>query len=113
MELLMNGLLINYEYCSGCHSCEIACKNEHDIPLGKWGIRVSEDGPWELPQGGWHWTNLPIPTEICDLCAKRTAKGLEPSCVQHCQAKVMFYGSIEELTSKAKNKGSKVCLFIP
>ena len=32
----MNGLLINYEYCSGCRSCELACKNAHDIPLGAW-----------------------------------------------------------------------------
>ena len=25
------GLLIDYEYCSGCHACETACKMEHDL----------------------------------------------------------------------------------
>ncbi|HBT95151.1 MAG TPA: oxidoreductase, partial [Coriobacteriia bacterium] len=24
----MKGILINYEYCTGCHSCEVACRNE-------------------------------------------------------------------------------------
>ncbi|MEM5816965.1 MAG: 4Fe-4S binding protein, partial [Desulfitobacterium hafniense] len=41
------GLLIDYEYCTGCQSCEVACKTEHDFPVGKWGIRVFEDGPWQ------------------------------------------------------------------
>ena len=33
---LTKALLINYEYCSGCHSCEIACRNHLGIGLGKW-----------------------------------------------------------------------------
>lgn len=30
-----NGLMIDYEYCTGCQSCELACKNEHGFPRGK------------------------------------------------------------------------------
>ena len=41
------GLLIDYEYCTGCNSCVIACKEEHDYPVGKWGIRVFDNGPWQ------------------------------------------------------------------
>ncbi|MFC1869525.1 hypothetical protein ACFL0H_15530 [Thermodesulfobacteriota bacterium] len=37
-----NGLLIDYNYCTGCHSCEIACQQEHDFPAGKNGIIVTE-----------------------------------------------------------------------
>ena len=37
-----NGLLIDYEYCTGCHTCEVACKQEHNYPVGKWGIKVNE-----------------------------------------------------------------------
>ena len=40
------GLLIDYEYCTGCQSCEVACKEEHGYPVGTWGIRVFDDGPW-------------------------------------------------------------------
>lgn len=25
------GLLIDNEYCTGCRSCEVACKNENDL----------------------------------------------------------------------------------
>ena len=36
------GLLINYDYCTGCHSCEVACQQEHDFPEDKCGIKVTE-----------------------------------------------------------------------
>ena len=27
----MKGILINYDYCTGCHSCEVACKVVHEL----------------------------------------------------------------------------------
>ena len=36
------GLLIDNYWCTGCHTCEIACRNEHDLEPGCWGIRVRE-----------------------------------------------------------------------
>ena len=33
------GLLIDYHYCTGCLSCEVACQQEHNHPAGKSGIR--------------------------------------------------------------------------
>ncbi len=36
------GLLINYDYCTGCHTCEVACKQEHGYPAGRWGIMVKD-----------------------------------------------------------------------
>lgn len=109
----MNGLLIDYEYCSGCRSCELACKNAHDIPLGMWGIKVASDGPWQLPDGSWHFDHVPIPTELCDLCADRVAKGKLPACVHHCQAHVMEYGTLEELEKRAEELGRKTVIFRP
>lgn len=44
-------LFVDYEWCSGCKSCELACRNEHDIPRGQWGIRVLEDKPWKMDDG--------------------------------------------------------------
>ena len=32
------GLLIDYEYCSGCHACEVACKKRLGLPEGEFGI---------------------------------------------------------------------------
>ena len=65
------GLMIDYEYCTGCQSCELACKNEHGFPLDKWGIKMVEFGPYEMEQGRMEWNYLPFPTSYCDLCEDR------------------------------------------
>lgn len=108
------GLLIDYEYCSGCQSCEVTCKEEHNYPVGKWGIKVLEEGPWEIEDGSgvYNYNFVPVPTDLCDLCAERTAKGREPMCVHHCLANVMTYGPVEELAKKLCAKTKQV-LWVP
>ena len=106
------GLLIDYEFCTGCQSCEVACKEEHGFPVGKWGIRVLDEGPWECSDGKFNWNKIPVPTRLCDLCAERTAKGKQPSCVHHCLANVITYGTVDELAALFKGK-SKMLLFSP
>jgi len=107
-----NGLLIDYEFCTGCHSCEVACMKELKLPPEQYGIRVLEDGPRKTSKGKWDWTYLPLPTSLCDLCEERVNAGKKPSCVQHCQAAIMTYGSVEELSKKLAEK-PKMVLFTP
>lgn len=97
-----HGLLIDYEFCSGCHACEVACKKEHNMPRGDFGIKILQDGPRKNSNGNWEYDYLPVPTSLCDLCASRTAVGKLPTCVHHCQAGVMVYGTLDELAAKAK-----------
>ena len=104
------GLLIDYEFCSGCHSCEVACKEEHGFPVGKYGIRVWNDGPWPIDNRKMNWNKIPIPTDLCDLCADRVEKGKVPTCVHQCQA--MKFGTIDELCEDLKRKHKQV-LFVP
>jgi len=103
------GLLIDYEFCIGCRSCEIACKQEHNRPPEEWGIRVMKVEP-EVSGGKLYY--FPFPTDKCNLCGKRRAKGLEPACVKHCLAKVIRFGTIEEL-AKHMLKKSKTVLWVP
>ncbi len=103
------GLLIDYDYCSGCMSCVVACKQEHGYPAGKWGIKVEEKvfmdpGKPDTVRIDY----IPFPTEFCDLCAARTSKGDEPSCVKHCQAWCMYYGTIQELALLMEDKHRSV-----
>ena len=88
---MTKGILINYDYCTGCHSCEF-------------DIKLTETGPYEregaVAPDRWEWTWLPVITKSCDMCASRTAKGKMPMCVQHCQAWCMYYGDVEELAKK-------------
>ena len=107
-----NALLIDYEFCTGCHSCETACKVELGLPLGQYGIKIAQDGPRELESGKWEYTYLPIPTSLCNLCEDRVAMGKLPSCVHHCQAAVMTYGTVEELSAIMAGK-SKMVMFTP
>ena len=97
------GLLIDYEYCTGCHACEVACAQEYRRPPGMAGIQVIEVIQ-KMPRDRAYLAYLPFPTELCVLCRPRTRKGLQPACVQHCMAACMKYGCIEEL---AKDMGTK------
>ena len=97
------GLLIDYEYCTGCHACEVACAQEYKRPAGMPGIQVIEVIQ-KMPRDRAYLAYLPFPTELCILCRPRTRKGLQPACVQHCMAACMKYGRIEDL---AKEMGTK------
>lgn len=105
------GLFIEYQYCNGCHSCNIACKQEHNYPAGKSGIIISEitidmsdiDTPNKI-----RIDYIPFPTEFCDLCESRTKKGEQPACVKHCQAACMQFGTISDLAKAAEDKPRSV-----
>jgi len=105
------GLLIDYDYCTGCHTCEVACKQEHNFKEGQWGIKVFEFVQQKTEKRV-EISYLPCPTDLCSLCAQRTGRGELPSCVKHCQAGCMTYGDIEELTKELLKKPKQV-LFRP
>ncbi|MBC2888196.1 4Fe-4S dicluster domain-containing protein [Gordonibacter massiliensis (ex Traore et al. 2017)] len=101
------GMICNHEWCSGCHSCEIACQMEHGFPAGQTGIEVVKIGPWPIgdnDKGAWQIDYLAVPTDQCDTCAARRASGKEPTCVKHCQAKCLSFGTIEELGKQMASK---------
>lgn len=79
-------LLVNYRWCSGCHSCEVACQVQHDLAPDQFGIVLNKIGPFRRTDGGWEYSYVPVLTGQCDLCADRLGKGKAPSCVQICQA---------------------------
>lgn len=108
---MTKGLFIDYAWCTGCHSCEMACKAEKNLPKGQWGIKLQQNGPWQLTEDKWDYTFLPVPTELCDLCAERVEEGRLPSCVHHCQALCMEYGEVEDLAKKLTS--AKTVLFVP
>ena len=106
------GMLIDYEWCTGCHTCEIACQMEHGLPTDQFGIKLNEVGPWEYGPDKWQFTNIPVPTDQCDLCAERAAKGKLPTCMHHCQAQCLTVGPLDELTSKLSNKHKQALFFL-
>jgi Fe-S-cluster-containing dehydrogenase component len=74
----------------------VACQQEHDFPVGKCGIKVTEY-VYAAVKKPVAIDYLPFPTELCDLCINRHQKGQKPACVKHCQADCMAFGSLDEL----------------
>jgi anaerobic dimethyl sulfoxide reductase subunit B (iron-sulfur subunit) len=101
-------VLIDYDYCTGCHTCEIACQQEHDYPVGTNGIVVKE---YEYEaEGRVRIEYLPFFTQHCDLCKVRRARAEVPACVRHCQARCMEFGTTAELAAKLSDRPN-VALF--
>ena len=103
----------DYEYCSGGEPCVGPCREEHGFPVGKWGIRVLDDGPWQKDdegEGGNHfnWNKIPVPTDLCDLCADRVKRQREPLCVHQCLADCMKFGTVEEMAVEFAKKPKQV-----
>ena len=105
------GLLIHYQYCTGCHTCEVACQQEHNFAAGKCGMKVTEY-VYAAEKKEVAIDYLPFPTELCDLCTTRCIEGENPACVKHCQSFCMQYGSLDELVIEMKLKPRSV-LFSP
>ena len=104
----MKALVIDYELCSGCHTCEVACKKYLELPEGQWGIKLLQDGPRQLENGRWEFNFLPMPTSLCDMCESRLAEGKDAACVHHCPNHCMWFGSVEEMSKKAAEKPKRV-----
>jgi anaerobic dimethyl sulfoxide reductase subunit B (iron-sulfur subunit) len=102
-------LLIEYEYCTGCQSCVVACQQEHGYPAGTAGIDLIEINTMG---GGLRIDYLPFPTKHCDLCAKRVADGGRPACVKACQAATMWHGELTDLARMMEDKPHSA-LFTP
>jgi Fe-S-cluster-containing dehydrogenase component len=96
-----NGLLIQHEWCTGCHACEVACKQEHKYPVGTCGIVVNEMAATGKDKV--YVDFVPVVTRFCDLCADRVKNGDIPACVKHCQATCVIYGPVSTL-AKAQEK---------
>lgn len=104
------GMLIDYEYCTGCHSCEVSCKQRFDLATGTFGIKLSQNGPWQHNEDRWEMNFFPIPTEFCDFCASRIEEGKKALCEQHCQALCLTVAPVADLVKEMDSK-SKYVLF--
>lgn len=107
------GILVNYEYCDGCQSCEVSCKNEKMLDKDPLGVKVLQHGPYQLDEKTWEWDYFPVFTKKCDLCAERVKRGEKPACVLHCLSQCLTYGPVEELAKTMSEKGKYMYIFRP
>lgn len=97
----MKGILVDYHYCSGCHTCEIACAVSHGLPNEQAGVVLNHVGPWEAVDGTWQEDFIPFFTKNCNLCrAGEQAHNGKTMCEHHCQAQCIKVGELSELQAE-------------
>lgn len=104
-----NALIIDTNLCTGCHSCAVACKQEHELEKDMWGIKVKEETGM-LPNGESFVEYVPFITEVCNLCKHLTEKGKRPACVKACPCLAMSHGTIGEMVNYVKDHSGTILL---
>ncbi len=73
-------LIESLERCVGCHTCEVACRQEY----GKARMRLHTAGPAKNTSGQTRTEYMILGKDSCDLCRDRMSHGLAPACVIAC-----------------------------
>lgn len=103
------GLLVNLDRCVGCHACEIACKQENNVPLGVKWIHVAQIGPTKVG-GRLQMDFVPFMLDGCTMCGHRIEEGLEPACVSNCPTHALDFCDVAEMLRLLKSgKRYQVC----
>jgi len=104
------GIIVDLDLCVGCYACEIACKQENDVPIGIRWIQVFTIGPKKV-ENELRMDFLPLMTNKCTLCAHRIRMGMEPRCVESCPVKAFTFckDATELLTGLGNGKRVQVC----
>ncbi len=72
------GFIIDQTTCIGCHACTVACKTEHDVPLG-----VNRTWVKYIEKGAWPDTNRFFSVMRCNHCT-------DAPCVTICPTSALF-----------------------
>jgi len=98
-------LLFNEYLCSGCHTCEIACKQEHGLGVGPRVIRVLEESPYFKPLFCHHCDDPPC-AKACpeDAITKDSETGIVLLDLEKCTGCNAVPG-----TSGAEKQGTSPC----
>ena len=98
------GFYFDAENCVGCRTCQVACKDVHDLPVGinYRYVRTYLTGEGFKP-AGYH---ISLPLLGCDTCKPIRDGGEDCACVASCPQRVLEFGDIEEL--KARHAGELI-----
>jgi len=80
---MKHGLIVDLDRCVGCHSCEISCKQEFQLPIGEKWITVVQVGP-HLVDGTYLMDYVHNVSDGCTLCEHRVKQGQRPACETNC-----------------------------
>ncbi len=106
---MTKGFYFDAESCIACHTCQVACKDAHALPVGT-NYRIVRSfctGEGFTPR----WYNVSLPVEGCDFCANLQALGEEPACVASCPMRAIEWDDMDEL--HVKHEGELLANSVP
>ena len=85
------GFAIDLKMCIGCHACTIACKSEHDIPIGvnRCWVKTVEKGSFP------DTARLFLPM-LCNQCEEAPCMKICPTSALYDKVAVIENGQIKE-----------------
>lgn len=92
------GFYFDAESCIACHTCQVACKDVHNLPVG-----VNYRTVRSFCTGGdfepriYH---MSLSQTGCDLCSDLRECGEEPACVVSCPMRCLEFGDVDELRNR-------------
>ena len=103
------GFLIDASRCTGCRTCEVACKDKNNLPVGRnfRHVLCFEGGGWRQDRatGAWHTDTFAYYVSVsCNQCE-------DPACVKVCPTKAHFKRKEDGLVLIDRDKciGCGVC----
>ena len=92
--------VIDLRKCVGCYACQVACKQENDVPIGKFRSTVKFRQEGNYPDVKWRF--LPVLCNHCD----------NPPCVKACPVPGATYKRKDGfvLVNKKKCTGTGYCV---
>ncbi len=94
------GFLIDNRKCIGCHACTVACKSEHDVPLGVYRTWVKYVETGQFPDNRRHFTVL-----RCNHCD-------DAPCIPSCPVTALYRREQDGIVDFDPERciGCKMCL---
>ncbi len=86
------------ENCVGCKTCQVACKDVNDLPVGTnyRFVRTYTTGSGFSPSA----YHISLPLAGCNTCKPLRDGGEECACVASCPQRVLEFGDYDELMAK-------------
>ena len=101
------GIVKDLDLCVGCYACEVACKQENNVPLGTKWIQVIPVGP-EKVNGKLRMDFLHEIKDGCTFCDHRLKENLLPRCVDNCPMDALWFCKNNERIIAGLNSGRRV-----